>query len=164
MTTRSVCAGSPRVIVPVLSSTMVFSLCAVSRASAERIRIPCSAPLPVLTITESGVARPSAQGQAMMSTATAATIAEVNAGWGPNTNQATNVRLRAVTDDTRGARLEADQHSNRLAGAGFRSGLKQTAQKDQRDDHAGSLEVHVAESGRQDSRSHCHDEAVAKCG
>src|SRR5439155_18553034 len=41
-----------------------------------------------------------------------------------------DVRLRAVTDDTRGARLEADQHSNRLAGAGFRSGLKQTAQKD----------------------------------
>jgi len=89
----SVRAGAPRVIVPVLSRTIVSSLCAVSSASAERMRIPCWAPLPVPTITESGVARPSAQGQAMINTATAATMADVNAGWGPKTNQATKVQM-----------------------------------------------------------------------
>ena len=38
--TTSVRAGSPRVIVPVLSRTIDPSLCAVSSASAERIRMP----------------------------------------------------------------------------------------------------------------------------
>ena len=55
-------------MVPVLSSTMVSSLCAVSSASAERIRMPAWAPFPVPTMIDSGVARPSAQGQAMIST------------------------------------------------------------------------------------------------
>ena len=67
----SVRAGLPAVMVPVLSSTIVSSLCAVSRASAERIRMPAWAPLPVPTMIDSGVARPSAHGQAMISTATA---------------------------------------------------------------------------------------------
>ena len=89
----SVSAGRPRVIVPVLSRTIVSSLWAVSRASAERIRMPCSAPFPVLTITESGVARPRAQGQAMISTATALTMADVNAGCGPSRNHATKVQI-----------------------------------------------------------------------
>ena len=44
-------------------------------ASAERMRVPFSAPLPVPTMIDSGVARPRAQGQAMISTATAATRA-----------------------------------------------------------------------------------------
>ena len=38
-----------------------------------------------------GVARPSAQGQAMISTATALTSAKPIAGAGPNSDQATNV-------------------------------------------------------------------------
>ena len=79
----SVRAGLPAVMVPVLSSTIVSSLCAVSRASAERIRMPAWAPLPVPTMIDSGVARPSAHGQAMISTATAETSASVNAGGGP---------------------------------------------------------------------------------
>ena len=58
-------------MVPVLSSTTVSSLCAVSSASADRIRIPARAPLPVPTWMDSGVARPSAHGQAMISTAIA---------------------------------------------------------------------------------------------
>ena len=61
----------PSVIVPVLSRTIVSSLCAVSSASAERIRTPFSAPLPVPTMIDSGVASPSAHGQAMISTDTA---------------------------------------------------------------------------------------------
>jgi hypothetical protein len=64
-------------MVPVLSSTTVSSLCAVSSASAERIRIPARAPLPVPTWIDSGVARPSAHGQAMISTAIADTSARV---------------------------------------------------------------------------------------
>ena len=55
--------------------------------------MPCSAPLPVPTITDSGVARPSAHGQAMISTVTALTIAVANAGCGPSTNQAAKVAM-----------------------------------------------------------------------
>ena len=80
-------------IVPVLSSTIAPSLWAVSSASAERIRTPLSAPLPVPTMIESGVARPSAQGQAMTSTATAETRAKVRAGEGPKSNQTTKVAI-----------------------------------------------------------------------
>ena len=59
------------VIVPVLSSTTLVMLPAISSASPERMRIPDSAPLPVPTITAVGVASPIAQGQAMTRTATA---------------------------------------------------------------------------------------------
>jgi hypothetical protein len=53
-------------MVPVLSSTTVSSCCAVSSASAERMRIPCRAPLPVPTMIDRGVARPSAHGQVVI--------------------------------------------------------------------------------------------------
>jgi len=66
--TRSVTTGTPVVTVPVLSSTTTFALRAVSRASPPLMRIPCCAPLPVPTMTATGVARPSAQGQAIIST------------------------------------------------------------------------------------------------
>jgi hypothetical protein len=56
------------VTVPVLSSTITFALRAVSRASPPLISIPCCAPLPVPTITATGVASPSAHGQAIIST------------------------------------------------------------------------------------------------
>ncbi len=63
--------AGPRVIVPVLSSTTCRSARARSRASPSLIRIPCSARLPVPTMIAVGVARPSAHGQAMTSTAMA---------------------------------------------------------------------------------------------
>ena len=52
-----------------MSSTTVFTVWAVSRLSADLIRIPYSAPLPVPTIIATGVASPSAQGQEITSTA-----------------------------------------------------------------------------------------------
>ena len=72
---KSVTSGWPRVRVPVLSSTMVRSLPAVSRASALRKISPFSAPLPDATMIEVGVARPRAQGQAITSTLTRNSIA-----------------------------------------------------------------------------------------
>ena len=60
-----VTTGVPWVMVPVLSRTTVSMLWAVSRASADLIRIPFVAPLPVPTIIAVGVASPSAQGQEM---------------------------------------------------------------------------------------------------
>ena len=80
-------------IVPVLSRITVSSLCAVSRASAERMRIPEVAPLPVPTVIDNGVARPRAQGQAMINTETAATSAKMNAGGGPTSAQMTKVQI-----------------------------------------------------------------------
>lgn len=64
----SVTAGSPFVTVPVLSSTTVSTEWVTSRISPERIRMPCRAPRPVPTMIAVGVARPSAQGQAITST------------------------------------------------------------------------------------------------
>ena len=49
--------------------------------------MPFSAPLPVPTMMAVGVARPSAQGQAMMSTATKLSKANVREGSGPAKNQ-----------------------------------------------------------------------------
>ena len=65
----AVTVGCPRVTVPVLSNTIVRILYARSSASPPLIRIPLAAPTPVPTMTAVGVARPSAQGQAMTSTA-----------------------------------------------------------------------------------------------
>ena len=96
-TITSVTEGLPSVIVPVLSKTTVSTLCAVSSASPPRIRMPISAPLPVPTMIAVGVARPSAHGQAMISTATALSSAYVNAGSGPNASQTRNVPA-AISD------------------------------------------------------------------
>ena len=57
--------------VPVLSSTTVSMRRADSSTSGPRIRMPSCAPRPVPTSSAIGVARPSAHGQAMISTATA---------------------------------------------------------------------------------------------
>ncbi len=90
----------PRVIVPVLSSTTVSSLCAVSSDAALLTRTPYCAPFPEATMIDSGVASPSAQGQAMIRTLTAATTARVSAG--PRTNQSTNVVIaRKMTAGTK---------------------------------------------------------------
>jgi len=81
---------------------MVSSLCAVSSASAERIKIPDWAPFPVPTMIDSGVARPSAHGQAMISTDTAATSARVSAGAGPAVNHTVKVAMAmAITVGTK---------------------------------------------------------------
>ena len=64
----SVTEGWPEVMVPVLSSTMVSTLCRFSSASALLMSMPNSAALPVPTMMATGVARPSAQGQEMTST------------------------------------------------------------------------------------------------
>ena len=67
--------GLPSVSVPVLSTTMVVTFSSISSASAFRISTPASAPRPVPTMIDIGVARPSAHGHAMISTATAFTSA-----------------------------------------------------------------------------------------
>ena len=85
-----------------MSRTIVSILRACSSASPPRIRIPCSAAFPVPTMIAVGVARPSAQGQAMMSTAIAAASANVSRGSGPNTSQPPNVR--AATTSTAGTK------------------------------------------------------------
>ena len=74
-------------MVPVLSSTTVSRSAAVCSASPWRIRMPYSAALPTPTITDMGVARPRAQGQAMISTVVAATIMCENGGCGPTCNE-----------------------------------------------------------------------------
>ncbi len=70
-----VTAGRPSVRVPVLSNTRVSIFSKRSRASAFLISTPAWAPRPTPTMIDMGVARPSAQGQAMISTETAATRA-----------------------------------------------------------------------------------------
>ena len=61
----------PWVSVPVLSKVTQSMLWAISSDAAERIMMPSSAPLPVPTMMAVGVARPSAQGQEITSTAMA---------------------------------------------------------------------------------------------
>ena len=70
-----VSVGLPSVRVPVLSTTSVSTEARRSSAAALRTSTPACAPRPVATMIEIGVASPSAQGQAMMSTLTAATSA-----------------------------------------------------------------------------------------
>ena len=78
----SVRAGLPAVMVPVLSSTIVSSLLRGLQGLARSgSGCPAWAPLPVPTMIDSGVARPSAQGQAMISTATADTSASGERRW-----------------------------------------------------------------------------------
>src|SRR3989338_4331207 len=91
----SVTAGSPLVRVPVLSSTTTSTFPANSKASASRIIIPFSAALPVPTIMAVGVAKPSAQGQAITKTATALIKAKLKDGAGPQINQIINEAIES---------------------------------------------------------------------
>ena len=63
--------GRPTVKVPVLSKATTSTLCASSSACASLIKMPCCAATPVPAMMATGVASPSAQGQAITSTATA---------------------------------------------------------------------------------------------
>ncbi len=67
--------GLPTVSVPVLSTISVSTPANRSRASAFLISTPACAPRPVAVMIDIGVASPSAQGQAMIRTATAETRA-----------------------------------------------------------------------------------------
>src|SRR5579872_934070 len=97
--------GLPSVSVPVLSTTMVSTFSMHSKTSADLIKIPIVAPRPTPTDMATGVASPKAQGQAMINTATALTIAKTSEGEGPSKAQSTN----AITDTntTAGTNQEA---------------------------------------------------------
>ena len=73
---KSVKYGFPSVIVPVLSNITVFILCVISNASPLLINIPFSAPFPVPTIIDVGVASPKVHGHAITSTDTKNEIAD----------------------------------------------------------------------------------------
>ena len=73
--TMSVTSGLPFVMVPVLSMISVSASASRSRWAASLIRMPERAPRPAATVMDMGVAMPKAQGQAMISTETAATMA-----------------------------------------------------------------------------------------
>ena len=90
----AVTRGRPSVSVPVLSTTSVSTRASSSSASAFLISTPALAPRPVPTMIAIGVARPSAHGQAMISTATALTSACAKRGSGPNAAHTTNVDHR----------------------------------------------------------------------
>ena len=72
---KSVSTALPSVRVPVLSIATTCTSASRCRAWPRRNRMPSSAPRPVATRIETGVARPMAQGQAMISTAIALTTA-----------------------------------------------------------------------------------------
>ena len=93
--------GLPSVSVPVLSTTSVSTFSMRSSASAFLISTPACAPRPTPTMIDIGVARPSAQGQAMISTLTAATRPNAIRGSGPNQAQAPNATsATAITTGT----------------------------------------------------------------
>ena len=87
----AVTAGRPSVRVPVLSTTMWVRREALCRASLLRMSTLAWAARLVPTIMAIGVARPSAQGQAMTSTAMAVVRAKASRGSGPMNSQKANV-------------------------------------------------------------------------
>ena len=99
---------SPSVMVPVLSTTIASMVRLSSRTSPPLMITPSWAPRPVPTMIPSGVARPSAQGQAMISTATAAVKA--SSGSLPSTSHVVSVTIAVRmasgtnTAETRSAR------------------------------------------------------------
>ena len=98
---RPVSVGLPSVSVPVLSNATTCTSRSVCSASPWRNSTPISAARPVPTMMEVGVARPMAQGQAMISTATALTSACDRAGAGPRNSQSRKVsRATPITAGT----------------------------------------------------------------
>ncbi len=64
--------------------------------------MPFSAPLPMPTVSDVGVARPSAHGQAMIRVVTKTTVAYMNRGSGPKSNQMIAAKTaRIITDGTK---------------------------------------------------------------
>ena len=101
----SVSFGLPIVSVPVLSTIKVSTPAMRSSASASLISTPACAPRPAAVVIEIGVANPRAQGQAMISTETAAAMAKTNAGSGPKIIQSTKARI--ATPTTVGTKIAA---------------------------------------------------------
>ncbi len=96
----------PSVTVPVLSSSTVSARRVFSSTSGPLIRMPSWAPRPVPTSSAVGVARPRAQGQAMISTATAAVNAAVRPA--PLPSQKPRVPMdRAITAGTNTAEIRS---------------------------------------------------------
>jgi len=97
------------VSVPVLSTMSVSTAAIRSRASASLISTPACAPRPAAVVIEIGVASPSAQGQAIISTETAEAMAKTSAGSGPKiihttkAKTATATTVGTKTDETRSA-------------------------------------------------------------
>ena len=110
--------GFPSVNVPVLSTTNVFTFSRISSASAFLIRMPSVAPRPTPTMIDIGVAKPSAQGHAMISTETALTIAKAMRGSGPKSAQTTNVN--AATTMTARTKYADTVSTSRWIGARVR--------------------------------------------
>lgn len=76
--------GLPSVRVPVLSTTRVSTFSNTSNVAASRMSTPACAPRPVPAMMDMGVAKPRAQGQAMISTLTALSTAKPARGSGPH--------------------------------------------------------------------------------
>ena len=110
--------GLPSVSVPVLSITKVSIFSIRSKASAFLIRTPAWAPRPTPTMIDIGVARPSAQGQAMISTLTAATSPKAKRGSGPNIAQ--DAKAMSATAITVGTNQPATWSASRWIGARLR--------------------------------------------
>ncbi len=113
--TISVTAGEPTVTVPVLSSTTVSTLPARSSASPPLISTPSSAPRPVDTITAVGTASPMAQGQAMISTATAAAKPRTTGAASAATYQTAKVAM--AMDMTTGTKMALIRSASLWIGA-----------------------------------------------
>ena len=98
----------PVVTVPVLSSTIVSTFRVLSSTSGPLIRMPSCAPRPVPTSSAIGVARPRAQGQATISTATAAVKAADTeppaTAQNPNVANAIRITIGTKTPEIRSAR------------------------------------------------------------
>ena len=77
--------------------------------------MPCCAPRPVPIMIAVGVARPSAQGQAMINTATALRIANVSAGCGPKAHH--TAKVAAATTKTAGTKTAEIESASRWIGA-----------------------------------------------
>ena len=105
--------GWPSVSVPVLSKATVSTRCAISSASASLMRMPCRAATPVPAMMAAGVARPSAQGQAITSTATACSRASSTAA--PCHSQPASVT--AAITSTAGTKTAATWSTRRCTGA-----------------------------------------------
>ena len=105
--------GWPSVSVPVLSKATVSTRCAISSACASLIRMPCCAATPVPAMMAAGVARPSAQGQAITSTATACSRASST---GASTNSQPPSVMAAITSTT-GTNTAATWSTRRCTGA-----------------------------------------------
>ncbi len=86
-----------------------------STASPPLSRMPCSAAFPVATTIAVGVARPRAQGHAMMSTLTNVRSAYARRGSGPKSNQTTNVAI--AMSRTVGTKIPATVSARRWIGA-----------------------------------------------